>query len=203
MRLPGFRLSILGLMAVVLACGVCFAALRDASDAWGGAMLLGTAGLLGVALLGSKYGRGPDRAWWHGFALFGWGYLIATMAPWFDHQVGPKLPTSLALDYLQRLAVGPPQSATWSGNVTVTKPNSTITAEHLQITYQDGRTANVDASGPDASLALGPPARTALPGAINREAFLQAGHCSFALLVAVIGAIIGRHFRSAEELTAP
>jgi hypothetical protein len=198
-RLRALRITIVGMMAVVLACGVAFAALRDASDVWEGAVLMATVSILGAAILGSRSGRASDRAWWQGFALFGWGYLIATMAPWFGHEVGTKLPTSMALNYLQRLAVGAPKSATLTGNVSIKDPSYSITTESLRIDYPDGRTTIMDPKGEDVSLLLGRTARTALPGAINREAFLRVGHCSFAFLAAIIGALIGRHFYSAEE----
>ena len=37
-------------------------------------MLLLTLGLLAVAVLGVVYRREERRAWWLGFALFGWGF---------------------------------------------------------------------------------------------------------------------------------
>ncbi len=74
------RFSIAGLMGVVLVAAVGFAALRNASEAWAGWLLLLTCGVLTLAVVGSLC-RGPaERAGWLGFALFGWGYLA--LAQW-------------------------------------------------------------------------------------------------------------------------
>ena len=84
------RFSIAGLMGVVLVSAVGFAALRNASEAWAGWMLLLTCGVLTLAVVGSLC-RGPDeRAGWLGFALFGWGYLA--LALWHSFSQG-TLPT--------------------------------------------------------------------------------------------------------------
>src|SRR4051812_40102573 len=89
--------SISGLMTAVLICGVGIAAMRDASDLWAGVLLLLTLFLLGVSLLGVLHRRDAKRAFWQGFALFGWGYMILVRAPWFAEQVQPKLATTQLL----------------------------------------------------------------------------------------------------------
>src|SRR4051794_34921237 len=91
------RLSLSGLMVLVVFIGVGIAALRDASEPWAGIVLLLTLGLLGVSILGVVYRREARRAWWVGFALFGWGYAALTLAPWSKPD---KLPTGVLLDYL-------------------------------------------------------------------------------------------------------
>src|SRR3954449_13576132 len=93
------RFSIAALMLAVLVCGVAVAALKNASDAWAGALLLLTLLLLASAVFGVVYRREGRRAFWLGFAAFGWGYLALTQAPWFVEQIGPKLPTTLLLNY--------------------------------------------------------------------------------------------------------
>jgi len=85
------RFSIAGLMGMVLVVAVGVAALRSGSEDWAGIVSALTLGLLGVALLGVLFRQGPRRAFWSGFALFGWGYLALTMAPWFSGEVGPRL----------------------------------------------------------------------------------------------------------------
>src|SRR5262245_29129862 len=91
------RQSIAGLMIVVLVCGVAVAALRDASDTWQGIVVLLTLIVLGVAILGAIERTDEKRAFWRGFAIFGWGYLALAQAPWFTEQVGQRLPTSQVL----------------------------------------------------------------------------------------------------------
>jgi hypothetical protein len=199
MRMPRVRFTIIGLMAAVLACGVALAAFRDTSDFWGGAMLLATAVTLGAATLGARHARAADRAWWRGFALFGWGYLIATMGPWFAEEIGPKLPTTFALDRLQHLAVGPPERVVLQGNVSGSVSGTTFKADKMMLDYGGGRRTQVDARGGGVSAAMARLMTTALPGAINREAFLRVGHCLFAMLTAALGAAIaGRFHRSSD-----
>jgi hypothetical protein len=77
MRLP--RFAIAGLMGLVVAVGV--AALRFASELWAGVLLMLTLGVLGAAVLAFHERSGASRAWWRGFALFGWGYVVLAMGP--------------------------------------------------------------------------------------------------------------------------
>ena len=69
------RISIAGLMGVVVVAALGFAALRNSSEAWAGLMLMVTCDVLMLGVVGSVC-RGPDeRARWLGFAFFGGGYL--------------------------------------------------------------------------------------------------------------------------------
>lgn len=89
MRRP--RVSIAGLMGAVAAAAVGLAALRFSTPGWSGSIYLLTRAILGLAILLALYRRGPSRAWWAGFALFGRGYewLITPMIRYFP----PFLPT--------------------------------------------------------------------------------------------------------------
>src|SRR4051794_21863807 len=91
------RMSLAGLMVLVLVLGIGIAALRDASETWAGIVLLLTLGLLVVSILGVIYRNGGRRAWWLGFGIFGWGYVALTLAPWSKPE---KLPTRDLLDSL-------------------------------------------------------------------------------------------------------
>jgi hypothetical protein len=92
MRLP--RFSIARLMGVVLLVALGLAALRDSSEIWAGVLLLLTSGILALAVVGAACRRGADRAWWLGFAVFGWGYLA--LAFWGAYS-SPSLPTMTLL----------------------------------------------------------------------------------------------------------
>ena len=94
------RFSIAALMVVVLVSAVAVAALLNASDLWAGSVLLLTLGMLGFALLGIRQRREAKRAFWEGFAIFGWGYLVLALSPWFVDQVQPNLPTTWLVDNL-------------------------------------------------------------------------------------------------------
>jgi hypothetical protein len=95
------RASIAGLMSAVSIAALGLTALRSASDTWSGATLLATCGVLGLAVVGAV-GRGAaERAWWLGFALFGWGYIaIAFWSP-VD---ATRLPTFTILEYVCKTA---------------------------------------------------------------------------------------------------
>ena len=91
--------SIAGMMVLVLAVSVGFASLRFPSEPMAGAVLLLTLGAFALAVLAVVYRRGERRAFWLGFALFGWGYMALTAGAWWDHGADrPTLITSLILD---------------------------------------------------------------------------------------------------------
>jgi hypothetical protein len=73
MRTARFRIA--GLMGAVLVAALGLAALRNASELWAGVTFLATCGVLCLAIVGVVCRGGGERAWWLGFALFGWGYL--------------------------------------------------------------------------------------------------------------------------------
>ena len=100
------RVSIGGLMMVVLIASFGMAALRAGTEPWAGAVFLGTCAVLALAVVGVVCGGPEQRAWWLGFALFGIGYLVLTF--WLPARV-TRLPTSTLLRALdeKRDAPGP------------------------------------------------------------------------------------------------
>jgi hypothetical protein len=86
------RFPIAGLMLAVLVVALGLAALRNASEVWAGVMFLFTCAVLCLAIVGAICRDGPRRAWWLGFALFGWGYLLLSL--WSK----VNLPTMALLD---------------------------------------------------------------------------------------------------------
>ena len=83
------RVSLAGLMGMVLISGIAFAALRDLSESGAGVLLLVTLAILATAILGVVYRRDAKRAWWLGFGLYGWGYLTLAFGPWFSTEMKP------------------------------------------------------------------------------------------------------------------
>jgi hypothetical protein len=73
------------------------AAFRDPTDAWDSGVLGLIPLILLTAILLVVHRIKPKRAYWLGFALFGWVYLIASFVP----PVESKLPTTKALSYLE------------------------------------------------------------------------------------------------------
>lgn len=90
------RFSIAGLLGVVLFISVALAALRDSTDAWDSGVLGLTLTILLTAILLAVHRRDRKRAYWLGFALFGWAYLVGSLVP----AVESRLPTTRGLAYL-------------------------------------------------------------------------------------------------------
>jgi hypothetical protein len=101
------------MMVFVLAASVGLASLIYASEVWAGAILLVTLGALSLSILGVVYRRGARQAFWLGFALLGWGYMVLAWETWGDRSKDrPPLATTVLLDrlyphlQLERTAVG-------------------------------------------------------------------------------------------------
>ena len=94
-------------MGIVLVSAVGLAAWRNADEPWAGAMLLLTWGILCMAIVSAIYCKGGRRAWWLGFAVFGWGYLALLR---YSRDWGmPLNPLRLLLDMVQPWMAPPPQ----------------------------------------------------------------------------------------------
>lgn len=107
------RVSIAGIMVFVLVSALGVAALRSPTPLWaGGVFTLALAGL-GLAAPGMLYRKGGRRAFWVGFAAFGWGYWIVSLSPWVGEVVQPRLITTFALqdmrDRLDTPVIGGPR----------------------------------------------------------------------------------------------
>jgi hypothetical protein len=102
------RISIIGMMRLVLCCAVGLTALRNANDLWAGTSLTLALAMAGIALLGALYQRGKDRAWWVGFALFSGVYLALAFGPWFSTEIRPKLVTTQLLESIHSQVQVPP-----------------------------------------------------------------------------------------------
>ena len=88
-----FQFTIAGLLGVVVFLGIGLAALRAASDAWDAAPFGVTLMALLISVLLAVHRTDVRRAYWVGFALFGWAYLLASQLPTIEL----RLPTTNAL----------------------------------------------------------------------------------------------------------
>lgn len=100
------RISILGLIAAVVACGVVFAVLWGGSDYWLSAAYTMTVAMLLGAVVLARYRRGPSRAFWFGFAVFGWGMFLLGTNPWTSHLNRNLLTTRLIQLVVVRIRMG-------------------------------------------------------------------------------------------------
>jgi hypothetical protein len=105
MRTP--KLTIAALMGFVLFAAVAFAALARPSQLAAALLFSGATVVLTIAIIGALFARGPQRAFWAGFAIGGWMYLLMQYGPFFDTAVGPYTFPTAALDVLYD-AISPP-----------------------------------------------------------------------------------------------
>jgi uncharacterized membrane protein len=94
-----FRMTIRSAMALVLFAGVAFAALRDPSMWWTGAVLACLIGLLLTACIGAIYRTGRERAFWLGIVVFGGGYLLLAQILSSDGTGNPVAIINRVLDW--------------------------------------------------------------------------------------------------------
>ena len=182
------RVSLSGLIGCVLVCGLGLAALRNASPTWAGSILLLTLGLLAVAVLGVIYCREERRAWWLGFALFGWGFAALVLAPWSKPEA---LPSTMLLDRLY-----PRVSPT---KVVAIKEGT----EPPDVRIGDALVVSNDVLKQAIPLPYGPADRVYpfLVGTLRVGAFRSIGHCLLTVWVACLGGIVARWFHATRGST--
>src|SRR5271155_1533513 len=90
------RFNIASLLGVILVLGVGFAALRESSDLWESGVFTLTLAALLISILLAIYRTESRRAFWIGFALFGWIYLGLSLVP----PIESRLITTKTLAYL-------------------------------------------------------------------------------------------------------
>lgn len=93
------RLTIAGMLGLVALCALGAAALKHPTVLWTQFMLTAALTSLLFATLAALLGRG-DRSFATGFAVVGWSYMVLSLGPWFDQQVGPWLLSSRVADEL-------------------------------------------------------------------------------------------------------
>jgi hypothetical protein len=100
-RMRPFRVSILGLMTLILLCGAWFAWLRRPTFHAASFAFTTMLTVLLFSLLALRYS--PRRNFWVGFVIFGWGYAILAFGPGCWMGVRPYLITSHPLGDLADL----------------------------------------------------------------------------------------------------
>lgn len=121
MRLPRFRVA--GLIGLIVACAIGFAALRYPSYTWANALIGLAAITLATTTLGAVMGRAGS---FRGYAVFGWCYAVVTFGfVFFEAQAGMEEalhPVTRLLDLLYPIVLpevlqSPPRS------ITLTRPS--------------------------------------------------------------------------------
>jgi hypothetical protein len=93
------RFSVADLLVTIGLCALSLACLIYASTPWATAVLSVALASLVLALIGVIYRRGERRAFWAGFAICGWTYLILSCSPWFIPFPRSQLVTSKLLEW--------------------------------------------------------------------------------------------------------
>ncbi len=83
MRLPRVRSTVRGMMLVCLYVAICLASLLSPSQFTADFLYTVQICLLFTSVLGVALRRQAERAFWLGFAVFGWGYLFLTYLTWW------------------------------------------------------------------------------------------------------------------------
>jgi hypothetical protein len=182
-----FRFHIGSLLVLVVLLGVGFAALREANDHWDGIVLSSAVGILMVSALLVVHRRAERRAFWVGFALFGWGYLGLIALP----SIEPRLLTTKALAYLDSKVPGRPVVITgqaWGGPVNSTGQTVATVAFSPQGNLVTGTT-----NSGTVRLWSATTARILGSGGGTTENFIHIGHSLFALILAWLGAKLSRY----------
>lgn len=195
MRPPRFSLA--ALAGAVLLCGVGLAALRWPSVLAANAVFTGALAALVIAIVGVVNCRGPRRAYWSGFALGGWIYLLASLGPWLD-QYSPHLFTTTLLHISEARLIAPdtppaPAASGAMGSAAMMgmaampgmMPGSSAPTRPVDLSLWDLWT-EVDRNRRVSSLAGVP--------LYSPESYLRIGHSMFCLLIAFACGKLGRHF---------
>ena len=107
-----FRFTIASLLIIVLLVAFGFAALRESNDLWESGVFTLTLGVLLISILLAIHRTESRRAFWIGFAVFGWSYLGLTLVP----SIESRLMTTKALAYLDSKVPGRTQVSSLSGS---------------------------------------------------------------------------------------
>ncbi len=188
-----FRFSIASLLGIVLFVAIAIAALRASNDAWDSSVLgLTLLTLLAAALL-AVHRTDRRRAFWLGFAVFGWIYLFASLIP----QIALRLPTTLGLAFIDSKIPGRdttiPPGFTYPITYNPVQAGGYTPQFYTLPTSIQGNVWIWDTTTD--KLVPGPGSTT--------ENFLRIGHSFLALVLAIVGGQLSRYLYRTGERQAP
>jgi hypothetical protein len=189
------RFTIAILLGLVVFVAVSFAALREATDIWDSGVFGVTLPLLLISVLLCIHRTAARRAYWLGFALFGWTYLVMSLMP----PIEVRLPTTKALAYLDSKVPGRTFIITGVRHGSGGKPGSPVTTiafspDGRSINTWHGNTVRLWDAG-TGKLVAGPNGTT--------EDFVRIGHSLLALVLAFLGAQLSRYLYDKNHASSP
>jgi hypothetical protein len=179
------RTSIRGIMAIVLLFAVGVAALREADDVWASLSFSLTLLVLGVVALGAAFRRGRSRAFYAGTAAFGWAYMALCFGPWAADAIRPHLATTELLDYAAPLLAEGSHTDRVLQAASATQPSNAMNLGDFVAYVTSANGKQIVFSTFVATSAT--------------EPFLRVGHSLLALLIALVGGLVARHFHATRE----
>ncbi len=191
-----FRFSIASLIGFILICGVAFAAFKESNEWWEkGTFTLLVLVFLSAVLL-AIHREGARRAFWLGFALFGFVYLSLTL-------IGPietRLITSQALSYVYSRLPG--QSSQNIVLTVTTTPSSPVNLQNGTIALSPTGTQFATMKNGSVQLWNATTGKRLNWWGGTPENFVKIGHTFIALLLAWLGGMLSRRLARAP-VTAP
>ena len=196
-----FRFHLGTLVILVLVLGVGFAALRESNEIWDSITFSVTLGVLLTSILLAIHRTEKRRAFWLGFALFGWAYLGLSLVPSIESRlittkalafVDSKVPRSIPAGFAYADFDNDGKMDLYVVNNS--QPNA------LYLSKGNGTFQDVTATIGLNSAGL------SLTGSIGTtENFVRIGHSLLALIAALVGGYLSRHFyaKNRQTLQAP
>jgi hypothetical protein len=187
------RFNIASLLAVILILGVGFAALRESNDLWDVGLFTLTIGVMLISVLLAVHRKEARRAFWIGFALFGWSYLALSLVP----PIESRLLTTKGLSYLDSKVPG--RSAALTLYTTI---NSGIGSNQVQevVFGIDGK--QLGTSIQDQVKIWDVATGKLLAGwGGTTENFVRIGHSLLALLAGWLGGLLSRRLWQTSQST--
>ncbi len=200
-----FRFHIGTLLLIVLFLGIGLAALRESTDLWDSGLFTATLAILLFSMLLSVHRKESRRAFWIGFALFGWIYLGLVLMP----SIEPRLITTKTLAFLNTKVSrsAPAGLATFDYDNDGSMDLYVVNNAQLSNLYHNngnGTFADVTAvaglkptgkQGWFPNMLAGP----SLTGIGTAENFVRIGHSLLALIAAIIGGLLSRRVHAATQ----
>jgi hypothetical protein len=180
------RFNIGSLLVAVLLLGVGFAALRESNETWDSGLFTLTLGALLISILLVIHGSDARRAFWIGFALFGWSYLALSLVP----SIESRLVTTKGLAYLDSQVPGRTQTFF---KVQFTATGSRAPGNQVQAVAFSPQGDQIATSSLGTVRLWDATTGRLLGGwAGTTESFVKIGHSLIALLVGWLGGLLSR-----------